>query len=585
MSNGRPLPRAARRARRALLRRLRPPRLRWRLNFSVGTKLALTVGISLVLVAGMIVNQQLTDATMRQQAELERNEQFITADMLRAAVALQRMQTGTREIRLAISEHETDTALAALRTSEANAVSYLQAAAQLCADAVSCARFDTLARLAKDYGANAAALTALKKDYGDIDEPLRKVNKIGAEIDSLIAQATAIAKEQASRRMAATAARMREAAQISSAVGIFVVFILAGAALFSVHSIGRPIRHIASVLLQLADGKREFAIPYTDRGDEVGDAARAARAFRDNLMRIEKLEAEQKQISTRAAAERREIVHGLAAAFEQAVGNIVGAVSSAATELEATAGTLTKTAEATQQRSAAVAVASAQASANVQSVAGATAEVGASIEEIGRQAQQSTWIAAEAVKQAEQTDARIAALSRAASRIGDVVKLITTIAGQTNLLALNATIEAARAGEAGRGFAVVAAEVKSLATQTAKATETIKIQIAEIQGVTRESVAAIKEIGGTIGRISDIAATITAAVNAQSDATQAIAHNIAQAAHGAAQVAHNITDVNRDADETGKASVRLLRAAQSLAGESHALDREVDKFINSVRAG
>jgi methyl-accepting chemotaxis protein len=210
--------------------------------------------------------------------------------------------------------------------------------------------------------------------------------------------------------------------------------------------------------------------------------------------------------------------------------------------------------------------------------------VGASIEEIGRQVQQSTKIAAEAVKQAEQTDARIAELSRSAARIGEVVTLITTIAGQTNLLALNATIEAARAGEAGRGFAVVATEVKTLATQTAKATETIKTQIAEMQNMTKDSVAAIKEISGTIGRISEIAATITAAVDAQGVATQEIAHNIAQAAQGAAQVVVNITDVNHDADETGAASVKVLQAAQFLSGESRKLDLEVENFIKTVRA-
>jgi methyl-accepting chemotaxis protein len=368
------------------------------------------------------------------------------------------------------------------------------------------------------------------------------------------------------------------------AFGFFVVVILTGAAIFGVLSIGRPIKHIAGVLLQLAHGKREFDIPYTGRGDEVGDAARAAQAFRDNLVRLERLETEQKEAAARAVAERKSMVRELADTFEQAIGNIVGAVSSAAGELEATASTLTKNAEATQHLSAAAAAASAQASANVQSVASATSEVGASIEEIGRQVQQSTRIAAEAVKQAERTDARIAELSRAAGRIGDVVTLITTIAGQTNLLALNATIEAARAGEAGRGFAVVATEVKTLATQTAKATEAIKAQIAEMQNMTQESVAAIKEISGTIGRISEIAASITGAVDAQGLATQEIADNISQAAQGAAQVAINITDVNHDAEETGTASIKVLQAAQVLSGESRKLDLEVAKFIDTVRA-
>ena len=518
---------------------LRFPTLLSRLNIRIGTKLAITVGIGVVLVAGMVANQQISDASVARHAELERNEQFVTADMLRASVDLQRMQTGTREIRLSISEREADQALAGLRDSMSKAVGYLLAAVQLCGNTENCARFDKLVTLAKAYASNAAEMTALKKQYAEIDKPLDKIRTIGTEIDALIAKATSDAKALASQRMTAAAARRADAAQISMAFGFFVVVILTGAAIFGVLSIGRPIKHIAGVLLQLANGKREFDIPYTGRGDEVGDAARAAQAFRDNLVRLEKLETEQKEAAARA--------QHLSAA-------------------------------------AAAASASAQASANVQSVASATSEVGASIEEIGRQVQQSTKIAAEAVKQAERTDARIAELSRAAGRIGDVVTLITTIAGQTNLLALNATIEAARAGEAGRGFAVVAAEVKMLATQTAKATEAIKAQIAEMQNMTQESVAAIKEISGTIGRISEIAANITGAVDAQGIATQEIADNIAQAAQGAAQVAVNITDVNHDTDETGTASIKVLQAAQVLSGESRKLDLEVAKFIDTVRA-
>jgi methyl-accepting chemotaxis protein len=566
------------------MRKLRLPITLSQLNIRIGTKLAITVGLGVVLVAGMIVNQQISNDAAAQQAALDRDGQFVSADLLQASVALQRMQIGTREIRLAISEREAEQALARLRESMGNAVSYLQAAVQLCVDTENCERFENLVKLAKDYAAASAEMVTLKKGYAEITEPLEQVTKIGMQIDALIEKATSLAKALASQRMAIAAARMTKTAQITMGFGFFVVIILMGAAIFGVLSIGRPIRHIAGVLLQLASGSREHDIPYTSRGDEVGDAARAARTFRDNLVRIEKLEAEQKQMTERAMAERKGMVRDLADMFEQAIGNIVGAVSSAATELESTAGILTKNAEATQQLSAAVAITSAQAAANVQTVASATDEVGTSIEEIVRQVQQSTEIATEAVKQAEKTDARITELSRSASRIGDVVTLITTIAGQTNLLALNATIEAARAGEAGRGFAVVATEVKMLATQTAKATEAIKTQIAEMQNTTKDSVAAIKEISGTIGRLAEIAAAVTTAVNAQGAATQEIAHNIAQAAQGAAQVTLNITDVNRDAGETGTASMKVLQAAQFLSGESRKLDLEVKNFINTVRA-
>jgi methyl-accepting chemotaxis protein len=221
---------------------------------------------------------------------------------------------------------------------------------------------------------------------------------------------------------------------------------------------------------------------------------------------------------------------------------------------------------------------------NVQSVASATDEMTASVTEIGRQMQQSSKIATEAVAQASRTDERIGALLQSAGRIGDVVKLITAIAEQTNLLALNATIEAARAGDAGRGFAVVAQEVKALAGQTAKATEEISTQIAGMQAATQESVAAIKEICATIGRISQISAAIAAAVEEQGAATQEIARNIGAAAHGTAQVATNITDVNRGAGETGAASTRVLSSAQSLSKQSGRLKVEVDKFLQTVRA-
>jgi methyl-accepting chemotaxis protein len=207
-----------------------------------------------------------------------------------------------------------------------------------------------------------------------------------------------------------------------------------------------------------------------------------------------------------------------------------------------------------------------------------------SVDEIAKRVHESSAIATEAVRQAEKTDARITELSNAASRIGDVVKLITAIAEQTNLLALNATIEAARAGDAGRGFAVVAQEVKALAAQTAKATDEIGTQIASMQAATQDSVGAIKEIGGTIGRISEIAGAIAAAVQEQGAATQEISRNVHQAAQGTTQVADNITDVSRGASETGTASAQVLGSAQSLARESGRLKSEVERFLHTVRA-
>jgi methyl-accepting chemotaxis protein len=361
-------------------------------------------------------------------------------------------------------------------------------------------------------------------------------------------------------------------------LGFLIAFLIA-------RGIVRPVSGLTGGMKDLAGGNFDVVLPGLERGDEVGEMARAVETFKVLATEKAKREAEEKQAEeARAAAQRKADMHKLADEFQQAVGNIVDTVSAASTELEAAAGTLTKTAEVTQELSGAVAAASEQASANVQSVASATEEMTSSVHEISRQVQESARIASDAVKQAQRTDARINELSVAAGRIGDVVKLITAIAEQTNLLALNATIEAARAGEAGRGFAVVASEVKQLASQTAKATDEISTQIAGMQSATQESVAAIKEIGGTIGRISEIASTIAAAVEEQGAATQEIARNVGEAAKGTQQVAGNITDVNRGAGETGSASAQVLSSAQSLSHESNHLKAEVDRFLMTVRA-
>ena len=346
----------------------------------------------------------------------------------------------------------------------------------------------------------------------------------------------------------------------------------------------RPLDVIQGGMRKLAAGDVSVEVAYAERKDEIGALAGAMQAFKDSLTEAERLRGEQREAETRAANMRKTEMARLANDFHTTVGNIVNAVSTASGELAQAAGTLTRTAENTQRLSGAVASASEEASSNVQTVASAAEEMTTSVNEIAQRVQESSKIAAEAVRQADKTDARIGELSAAASRIGDVVKLITAIAEQTNLLALNATIEAARAGEAGRGFAVVAQEVKALASQTAKATEEIGTQIGAMQAATNDSVSAIKEIGGTIGRISEIASAIAAAVEEQGAATQEIARNVAQAAHGTTQVATNITDVNRGASETGSASSQVLSSAQALARESGALKSEVEKFVATVRA-
>ncbi|MFL6808314.1 MAG: methyl-accepting chemotaxis protein [Bradyrhizobium canariense] len=346
----------------------------------------------------------------------------------------------------------------------------------------------------------------------------------------------------------------------------------------------KPLSAISVAMGGLAKGDFTTVVPGTRRGDEVGEMARTVEVFKQNGLEVERMRGDHAAAESRAAEQRKAEMRKLADGFEAAIGEIVDTVSSAATELEASASTLTSTAERGQQLTTMVAAASEEASTNVQAVASATEELSSSITEISRQVQESARVANEAVGQARVTTERVSELSKAAMRIGDVVELINTIAGQTNLLALNATIEAARAGEAGRGFAVVASEVKALAEQTAKATGEIGQQIASIQTATEHSVGAIKDISGTIEKLSEISSTIAAAVEEQGAATQEISRNVQQAAEGTHQVSSNITDVQRGASETGSASSQVLAAAQSLSGDSNRLKLEVGNFLDTVRA-
>jgi methyl-accepting chemotaxis protein len=363
-------------------------------------------------------------------------------------------------------------------------------------------------------------------------------------------------------------------------------FLLGGVlALLLGRGISRPMTAMCKAMRELAGGNFDVVLPGLGRRDELGEMAGAVEEFK--LQAIAKAErdaaAQDAQNRASSAARRTELIR-FADDFEAAVGSIVSNVSASAVQLESAAGTLTRTAETTQGLSSRVAGASEQASSNMQSVAAATEELSMSVDEIGRRVRESNKIAEAAVIQAEQTDGRIGKLSRAAQQIGDVVKLITAIAEQTNLLALNATIEAARAGEAGRGFAVVASEVKSLASQTAKATDEISSHILGMQGATQESVAAIKEIGGTIAQMSAIASTIASAVEQQSSATQEIARSVQNVAHGTQEAATNIMQVNRGATETGSASEEVLNSAKTLSTESTRLREELDRFMANIRA-
>jgi methyl-accepting chemotaxis protein len=366
---------------------------------------------------------------------------------------------------------------------------------------------------------------------------------------------------------------------------VMIAGMVLGAGFLIGRSVSKPLTAMTSAMKELANGNFAIVLPGLGRRDEVGDIAQAVETFKIKSEQKASDEAEARIRQDQLIAQQRKAdMVRMADDFEGAIGEIVETVSAAANELEASAGALTATADRSQQLATMVADASEEAAANVSSVASATEELYSSVNEISRQVQESARIANAAVEQAHQTNEHVGELSKAASRIGDVVELINTIAGQTNLLALNATIEAARAGEAGRGFAVVASEVKALAEQTAKATGEIGQQIAGIQTATEQSVTAIREISGTIERLSEISSTIAAAVEEQGAATQEISRNIQHASLGTAQVSAHVGEVRQGAGETGSASSQVLSAAQSLSGDGNRLKLEVGKFLNTVRA-
>ncbi|WP_425284021.1 methyl-accepting chemotaxis protein [Methylobacterium phyllostachyos] len=375
----------------------------------------------------------------------------------------------------------------------------------------------------------------------------------------------------------------RHTLMIVSGLGMLVG--LLAAVFIAVVGITRPLDRLVRVLQRMAQGEIDADIREAARRDEIGAVGKAVEGIKAMVARKAAEEAEVKRRADEAAAEeRRRTMLELADGFERAVGGIVGMVSSSATELQVTAQSMTASATETASQSTTVAAAAEEASTNVQTVAAAAEELGSSVQEIGRQVLGSADLAQLAVSEADQTQHLVQDLSQAAARIGEVVGLISNIAGQTNLLALNATIEAARAGDAGRGFAVVAAEVKELAGQTAKATEEISQQINQIQGATGQAVSAIDTIAARIREINGVATTIAAAVEEQGAATQEIVRNVSQAATGTDQVTSNIVGVAQASEATGAAATQVLGAASELSRQSEQLGAEVSRFLNTIRA-
>ena len=669
----------------------------------IGNKLGLAGAVGILLAAGMVANQMVTEASIEQSSERANRSQRVADNSLSAHIDLRKIQLAARDVRLARTPAEVDKTVADLQRYKASEAKELESAIAAAQGQDTRERLQKIKSLTEGFTAAVEDLAkaqitllgqidvrsavseewtksldtqlnspALKKldNRLDIERLLfladARVNalraaawKLGATGDpSLIAQITRTenslkdvfnklrgeaddrdllvvvsslssivkrflaANEEAVKterlkndiilnrtvKPAAEAAELMEATvegaqkramtskeevmadtaqanRISLIVAIVVVISLIASVVFTFLGVSRPMTRLNGALAEMAGGNLDVVIPGASRGDEIGDLAKTVTVIRENAEHKAREEAEAKVKQDLVAAQRRkEEMIKLADDFEGAVGEIVETVSSASTELEASASTLTTTAERAQELTTMVAAASEEATANVQSVASATEEMASSITEISRQVQESARMANEAVDQARTTNERVSELSKAAARIGAVVELINTIAEQTNLLALNATIEAARAGDAGRGFAVVASEVKALAEQTSKATGEIGQQITGIQAATQESVGAIQAISTTIERLSEISSTIAAAVEEQGAATQEISRNVQQAAQGTHQVSSNITDVQRGAGETGSASSQVLSSAQSLSTDSNRLKLEVGKFLNSVRA-
>ena len=574
-------------------------------NLRIGTKLAVTSVLTIGLVALMIVLQMRGDADVQRLGAAASQQQTISQNAAEAKASVRGMQIGIRDILSSSSPAEMQKAATYFNDRQKSALQFAAEMTRLSRSAENRKRMERLTALIGDFGKGELVIEAIRKQELALDgkkdgeaaaqlaklvaevDRIRKetLAPINAEISDLASQITDFAKQKSVEARAEAEAEAVSVARTSLVTGVLAALVLIGACIFSVFSIARPMRALTAAMEKLAGGDFSVVLPGLGRKDEVGEVAGAVEKFKIVSEQKAREEAEAKMRQDQIAAEQRKSeMRRLADSFEGAVGEIVGTVSSASNELEASASTLTSTAERTQELTTLVAAASEEASTNVQSVASATEELSSSITEISRQVQESARVASEAVGQARSTTERVSELSRAATRIGDVVELINTIAGQTNLLALNATIEAARAGEAGRGFAVVASEVKALAEQTAKATGEIGQQISGIQSATQESVGAITEISATIEKLSEISSTIAAAVEEQGAATQEISRNVQQAAHGTHQVSANITDVQRGASETGSASSQVLSAAQMLSSDSARLKLEVGKFLETVRA-
>ncbi|MGE8129939.1 methyl-accepting chemotaxis protein [Methylobacterium sp. NPDC080182] len=557
-------------------------------DYRISIKIALVMGAMLIvtLVVAGITLRNIGD--IREAQDRIEHTQAVLEQVERMSLAMVNRETGLRGYLIAAEPRflEPETA-----GREAFAAAWSEMRRLVADNPAQQARLTDLKSLADRWGsAFADREIALMRDAATREEARRiMISGVGKAImDEIRAKTAEIADtERALMNGRAQAAATAIAATRSASLiglGLMAGIGLIGLALLQI-GIAKPVRAITAAMTRMAANDLRTEVPGVGRGDEIGAMADAVRVFRDGLVRAATLEAEAAQARAALDAQRKAAMVEMADGFQAAVGGVVRAVSSAASELESTAARMSFAAAETADQSTTVAAAAEQAATNVSTVAAAAEELGTTIHEIGRQVQTAADFADTAVAEAGRSADLMRSLRESATRIGDVVGLISGIAGQTNLLALNATIEAARAGAAGRGFAVVASEVKELAEQTARATDEVARQVGEIQSWTGDASDAITRVVSRINEISAVSSGIAAAVEEQGSATQEIVRNVGQAALGTGAVTNNITAVARSAEEAGSAAAQVLEAASGLLGQAQQLDAEVGRFLDTVRTG
>ncbi|SEH86323.1 methyl-accepting chemotaxis protein [Methylobacterium sp. 275MFSha3.1] len=557
-------------------------------DYRISIKIALVMGAMLIvtLVVAGITLRNIGD--IREAQDRIEHTQAVLEQVERMSLAMVNRETGLRGYLIAAEPRflEPETA-----GREAFAAAWSKMRRLVADNPAQQARLTDLKSLADRWGsAFADREIALMRDAATREEARRiMISGVGKAImDEIRAKTAEIADtERALMNGRAQAAATAIAATRSASLiglGLMAGIGLIGLALLQI-GIAKPVRAITAAMTRMAANDLRTEVPGVGRGDEIGAMADAVRVFRDGLVRAATLEAEAAQARAALDAQRKAAMVEMADGFQAAVGGVVRAVSSAASELESTAARMSFAAAETADQSTTVAAAAEQAATNVSTVAAAAEELGTTIHEIGRQVQTAAGFADTAVAEAGRSADLMRSLRESATRIGDVVGLISGIAGQTNLLALNATIEAARAGAAGRGFAVVASEVKELAEQTARATEEVARQVGEIQSWTGDASDAITRVVSRINEISAVSSGIAAAVEQQGSATQEIVRNVGQAALGTGAVTNNITAVARSAEGAGSAAAQVLEAASGLLGQAQQLDVEVGRFLDTVRTG